>query len=233
MIEARLAHQRGRSCTEWLESYHTFSFGNYDEVSHRGWGALRVINEDRVKPGKGFATHPHHHMEIISYVLTGTLEHQDSLGHTTLIQAGEVQCMSAGQGILHSEFNPSTTEIVHFLQIWIEPSRRDREAHYDQKTFSFKEKHERWCLIASEEGRKGGLSIRQNAFMYGTLIDKGKTMFYELVPGRRAYLHVVQGEVKLNGLHLSNQDGAKIAQETVLTLSAVEQKTEVLLFDLP
>jgi len=231
MIVVRKAQDRGHANHGWLDSYHTFSFADYYDPREMGYGALRVINEDRVAPGQGFGTHAHRDMEIISYVLDGALEHKDSMGTGSLIRPGDVQRMSAGTGVLHSEFNPSPRQHVHFLQIWIEPNVQGVAPSYEQKNFSNSEKQGRLRLIASEDGAQGSVKIHQDANVYATVLYGEGTVSYTLAQDRRAYVHVVRGAVQLNGIELTAGDGAKISAERELHLSD-GKAAEVLLFDM-
>ncbi len=231
MITIRPGRERGRTTLSWLDSRHSFSFGHYDDPEHRGFGALRVINEDRVVPGGGFETHGHRDMEIVSYVLEGALEHKDSLGTGSVIRPGEVQRMSAGSGIRHSEFNPSTREPVHFLQIWIEPEVKDLEPSYEQKAFAESERRGRLRLIASRDGREGSVTLRQDVDLYAGLLDPGQSLVQALAEGRRAWAQVARGSLELNGQRLNAGDGAAITAEKRLEIEAKEA-AEILLFDM-
>lgn len=231
MIKLRPSQDRGHTKLSWLESRHTFSFGEYHDRKFQGLQQLRVINEDQVQPGKGFETHTHRDMEIISYVLEGTLAHKDSVGTSSLIRAGEVQRMSAGTGIRHSEYNPSKTLRVHFLQIWILPDRRGLEPSYEQRVFLRDEKHGRWRLVASKDGRDGAVTVHQDMELYITLLDPGDKLTYRLQTDRHAWVQVTRGEVILNGTRLVQGDGAAVSQEEILETSTMTQ-AEVLLFDL-
>jgi len=231
MIKLRPSQDRGHTKLSWLESRHTFSFGEYYDRKFQGFQQLRVINEDQVQPGKGFETHTHRDMEIISYVLEGTLAHRDSVGTSSLIRAGEVQRMSAGTGITHSEYNPSKTLRVHFLQIWILPDRRGLEPSYEQRAFLRDEKHGRWRLVASKDGRDGAVTVHQDMELYITLLDPGEKLNYRLQTERHAWVQVTRGEVVLNGNRLEQGDGAAVSQEEILETSTMTQ-AEVLLFDM-
>ena len=231
MITVRRSDARGHANHGWLDSRHTFSFADYYDPREMGFGSLRVINEDRVQPGKGFGTHPHRDMEIISYVLEGALEHKDSLGTGSVIRPGDVQRMSAGTGVLHSEYNPSPREPVHFLQIWIEPSVRGVKPSYEQKAFSADDKRGRLRLVASPDGADGSVSIHQDARVYAALLDGDKALTYAVPEGHRAYVHVARGSVQVNGQQLDAGDGAKIAAEAQLRFANGRQ-AELLLFDL-
>ena len=231
MITVRKSQDRGHADHGWLESYHTFSFADYYDPREMGFGTLRVINEDRVQGGKGFGPHPHRDMEIISYVLDGALEHKDSMGTGSVIRTADVQRMSAGTGVIHSEFNHSPTGLVHFLQIWIEPNRRGVKPGYEQKSFPVEEKRGRLRLIASPDGAHGSVTIQQDAWVYDTVLDGAEAVTHSLAPGHKAYLHVARGAVSVNGHALQAGDGAKIVAERQLQL-ANAQAAEVLLFDM-
>lgn len=232
MTETRLARDRGHANHGWLDSFHSFSFAGYHDPAHMGFGPLRVINEDRVQPGMGFGTHGHRDMEIISYVLEGALAHRDSMGNGSVIRPGDVQRMSAGTGVTHSEYNGSKEELVHFLQIWIEPDRRGMGPGYEEKHFDAASKRGRLRLIASPDGREGSVTIHQNALLYAGLFDGAEAADFALAAGRRAYVHVVRGELEVNGAKLGAGDALKIAAETAVRL-ANGRTAEVLLFDLP
>jgi hypothetical protein len=232
MITRRVAQDRGHAQHGWLDSYHTFSFADYYDPRHIGFRTLRVINEDRVQPGKGFGTHPHRDMEIISYVLEGALAHKDSLGTGSLIAPGEVQRMSAGTGVAHSEFNPSQAEPVHFLQIWILPERAGLPPSYEQRAFPAEEKRRKLRLVASHDGREGSVTIHQEVDLYTALLAPGETVTHRLTPGRHAWVQVARGAITLNDTALSAGDGAAVSEETLLTVTATDP-AEVLLFDLP
>jgi len=233
MITLRQANERGRADFGWLDSRHTFSFGNYHDPHHMGVGPLRVINEDRVQPGQGFNTHGHSDMEIISYVLEGALEHKDSLGTGSVIRPGDVQRMSAGTGIRHSEFNASKTELVHFLQIWLIPDRQGLAPSYEQKHFTDADRRGRLRLVASPDGRYGSVTVHLDTMLYVSLLDRGAMLEHVLAPGRLAWLQVARGRVDLNDTALQTGDGASVRGEQTLTLAAVADGTEVLFFDLP
>src|SRR6185295_13796399 len=231
MIVVRSAQDRGHANHGWLDSHHTFSFADYYDPREMGFGALRVINEDRVAPGKGFGTHPHRDMEIISYVLEGALAHKDSIGTGSVIRPGDVQRMSAGTGVLHSEFNPSPQDPVHFLQIWIEPNEYGIAPSYEQKNFSGDRKQGHLRLIASPDAADGSVKIHQDARVYAAVLDSGDVVNYSLPPSRKAYVQVARGVVELNDNALSAGDGAKVSGEQELRLSG-GKAAEVLLFDL-
>jgi quercetin 2,3-dioxygenase len=231
MIVKRPAEERGRADFGWLDSRHTFSFGEYYDPRHMGFRALRVINEDRVKPGYGFPTHPHRDMEIISYVLEGALAHRDSMGTGSVIRPGDVQRMSAGTGVLHSEMNPSPTEPVHFLQIWLMPAERGITPSYEEKRFDAAEKQGRLRLVASRDARDGALAIHQDVDLYAGILEHGESARLEMRPGRHAWLQVARGAVTVNGEALNQGDGAAVSDEAALELAATDN-AEVLVFDL-
>jgi hypothetical protein len=232
MITIRPAQARGNANFGWLDSRHTFSFGEYFDPNHMGFASLRVINEDKVTPGRGFGTHGHRDMEIISYVLEGALEHKDSIGTGSVIRPGDVQRMSAGTGIRHSEFNASQTEPVHFLQIWILPEQNGIAPGYEQKTFTETEKHGKLRLVGSRDGRDGSITIHQDIDLYAAVLHEGESVNHTLTPGRVAWLQVARGSVQLNDRTLNAGDGAAIAQEDQITLSSTSDAAEVLLFDM-
>jgi redox-sensitive bicupin YhaK (pirin superfamily) len=232
MIEIRKSEDRGRADHGWLRSYHTFSFADYYDPENMGFGHLRVINEDRIQPGTGFGTHGHRDMEIISYVLEGALAHKDSMGTGSTIVPGDVQRMSAGRGVRHSEFNPSKTSPVHFLQIWIEPARAGIDPGYEQTHVAAADKRGRLQLIASPDGRAGSVTIHQDATVWAALLDGDEAARHELAPGRRAYVHVARGGIRVNGTALAAGDAAMIEGERSVVLDH-GQSAEVLLFDLP
>lgn len=230
-LTVRRAEERGRADFGWLDSRHTFSFGEYFDPRHMGFGPLRVINDDRVAGGGGFPTHPHRDMEIISYVLDGALEHRDTLGTHSVIRPGDVQRMTAGTGVRHSEYNASDTESVHFLQIWIIPERQGLAPGYAQKAFSDTEKRDRLRLVASRDGRDGAITIHRDVDLYATLLSAGKSVTHEIAAGRGAWVHAARGALSLNGEALRTGDGVSVLGPAVLTLSATEE-TEALLFDM-
>jgi quercetin 2,3-dioxygenase len=231
MLQIRKSQDRGYADHGWLRSYHSFSFADYYDPQHVEFGALRVINEDRVAARKGFGTHAHRDMEIISYVLEGQLAHKDSIGTGSIIEPGDVQRMSAGSGVRHSEFNPSPDKPVHFLQIWIQPDQRDIPPSYEQKRFEAEAKRGRLRLIASPDGRKRSVTIHQDAYVYAGLFDDDERAMHTLDFGRRAYVHVARGEIRVNGEALEGGDAAKL---TDIAEVRVEQGkgAEVLVFDL-
>ena len=230
-IRIRRADARGRADFGWLDSRHTFSFGQYHDPAHMGYGPLRVINEDRVAPGQGFATHSHRDMEIVSYVLDGALAHRDSLGTGSVIRPGDVQRMSAGTGISHSEFNDSKTAPVHFLQIWIMPERQGIEPGYEQKTFTEAEKRGRLRLVASGDARDGSVKLHQDADLHAGVFEPGESTTFASRDGRKLWLQVARGRIALDGTTLAAGDGAAIAGGGTLELTALE-RAEVLLFDM-
>ena len=231
MSTLRVASERGRSNHGWLDSAHTFSFSSYYDSRHMGFGPLRVINDDRVTPGAGFGTHGHRDMEIISYVLEGALAHRDSLGNGSVIQPGDVQRMSAGTGIQHSEFNHSQVDPVHFLQIWIVPDRTGYPPSYEQKYYDAADKRGRLRLVASRDGREGSVSLHQDVDLYAALLDGEDTVEFELRGDRLAWLQVARGEVWVDGRELSAGDGLAIDQPGRLRLDRA-RSAEVLLFDM-
>src|SRR3972149_962295 len=231
MITRRPSHERGHANHGWLDSYHTFSFADYYDPKHMGFRHLRVINEDRVQPEGGFATHSHHDMEIITYVLDGSLEHRDSMGNQSIIVPGDVQRMSAGTGVTHSEYNPSHTEPVHLLQIWILPEKKGLPPSYQQWVFQPEEKRGALRLIASRNGRDGSVTVHQDVDLFAALLESGELLRHKLPPGRHAWLQVVGGAVALNGTLLFAGDGAAASDEDRLEITA-SKSSEVLLFDL-
>jgi len=231
MITPRRSNDRGHANHGWLDSYHTFSFAGYHDPREMGFATLRVINEDRVQGGMGFGSHPHRDMEIISYVLDGALEHKDSMGTGSVIRPGDVQRMSAGTGVFHSEYNHSPDELVHFLQIWIEPRQRGVKPGYEQKHFSAEDKKGRLRLVASPDGANDSVQIHQDAWVYASVLDGADAVTYALPTGHKAYVHVARGKVSVNGNVLEAGDGAKITAEPQLHFSEGQQ-AEVLLFDL-
>jgi redox-sensitive bicupin YhaK (pirin superfamily) len=232
MLDIRKGNDRGHAEHGWLDSFHSFSFADYYDPGHMGFGPLRVINEDRVQPGRGFGTHGHRDMEIISYVLAGGLAHKDSMGNGSTIRPGDVQRMSAGTGVTHSEFNASQDEPVHFLQIWIEPSTRGIRPGYEEKRFDADSKRGRLRLIASPDGAEGSVTIHQDARIYAAIVDGDDKLEYVLSPGRRAYVHVIDGGLEVNGQALVGGDAIKLMGEAQVKMSK-GANAEVLLFDLP
>ena len=231
MISIRRSEERGHFDHGWLDTRHTFSFGAYNDPAHMGFRQLRVLNEDRVRPGYGFPTHGHRDMEIISYVLAGALEHKDSLGTGSVIRPGELQRMSAGAGVRHSEFNPSPSEPLHFLQIWLLPERPGLPPSYEQKSFSEEERRGRPRLIASPGGRDGSVTIHQDADVYAALLGAKERVTQTLRPGRHAWVQIARGSVGLNGQTLTAGDGARISGEEEIDVTGREP-AELLLFDL-
>jgi redox-sensitive bicupin YhaK (pirin superfamily) len=231
MITVRKAQARGHARHGWLESFHTFSFADYYDPSHMGFRDLRVINEDRVQPGRGFGTHSHRDMEILSYVIDGSLEHRDSLGTGSVIRPGDVQRMSAGTGVTHSEYNPSQAELVHFLQIWILPEREGIEPSYEQRHFPPEERRGVLRLVASRAGREGSVRLHQDVELYAALLREGEAVEHALRPGRHAWVQVARGRCGVNGVGLEAGDGAALSGEASLALSGAGE-AEVLVFDL-
>lgn len=231
MLVVRKAAERGHANHGWLHTYHTFSFANYYDVNHMGFRALRVINEDWVAPGMGFPTHGHRDMEIITYVLEGSLEHKDSLGTGSVILPGEVQRMSAGSGIYHSEFNHSQSESVHLLQIWILPEEKGIQPSYEQKAFSLQKNPGKLHLVAAKNGQDGAVKVYQDMALYAGVLQAGDRTIYPLSDDRYAWLQVARGAVTVNGTPLDTSDGAAISQESQLEITATEE-AEILLFDL-
>ncbi len=231
MVEIRRSNERGLAEHGWLRSLHSFSFADYHDPEHMGYGPLRVINEDRVQPGQGFGTHGHRDMEIISYVLEGGLAHKDSMGNGSVIRPGDVQRMSAGTGVRHSEYNASERDPVHFLQIWIEPAVRGVAPGYEEKHFDDASKRGRLRLIASPDGRDGSVTIHQDAYLYAALLDGKDVVEFTQRPGRRTYVHLVRGEAQVDGQALEAGDAIKIAGEKSISISNARE-AELLLFDL-
>jgi redox-sensitive bicupin YhaK (pirin superfamily) len=231
MLQIRHANERGHFDHGWLDTYHTFSFADYVDPAHMGFRSLRVINEDRVAPGQGFGMHGHRDMEIVTIVLEGALEHRDSLGNGEVLRPGELQRMSAGTGIRHSEFNPSATDAVHLYQIWLLPGARNLTPSYEQKAFPDSEKRNRLQLVASPDGRDGALTIHQDAELYLATLTDGASVTHPLRASRSAWLQVLRGNVAVNGESLAAGDGVAASAETALTIRA-ESAAEILLFDL-
>jgi redox-sensitive bicupin YhaK (pirin superfamily) len=231
VIAVRPAAERGHADHGWLDTRHTFSFASYHDPGHMGFRSLRVINEDRVQPGEGFGTHAHRDMEILTWVLDGALEHKDSMGNGSVIRPGDLQRMSAGTGVTHSEFNPSREAPVHFLQIWLLPRERGLPPGYEQKHFTQEVRRGRLCLIAAGDGRGGAVTIHQDADVWAALLQAGESVRHALAPGRYAWLHVARGAVSLNGSMLGAGDGAAVSDEAELEITAAAP-AEVLLFDL-
>lgn len=231
IICVRHAKDRGHANHGWLDTRHTFSFADYYDPDYMGFRGLRVINEDRVKPGAGFGTHGHRDMEIISYVLEGAIAHKDSMGHTETLRPGEVQRMSAGTGVLHSEFNPSTKDPLHFYQIWIQPDRAGHTPEYEQKAFPESDRRGRLRLVVSPDGADGSLRIHADARMYSAILAPGELVTYDPAPGRHAWVQVARGSLRLGHESLSAGDGAAVTGSDSLRIEAAE-RAEVLLFDL-
>jgi redox-sensitive bicupin YhaK (pirin superfamily) len=232
MNTIRRSNERGHADHGWLDSYHSFSFADYFDSRYVEFGPLRVINEDRVAPGAGFGTHPHRDMEIISYVLAGELAHKDSLGNGSVIRPGDVQRMSAGTGVRHSEFNPSETQRLHFLQIWIKPEVTGIAPSYEEKHFSDAEKQGQLRLIASPDGRDGSVQIHQDASLYVGRFDGGEQASLDLKPHRRSYVHLVRGEARVNGVELGAGDALKVTDARAVGIDG-GRAAEILVFDLP
>ena len=230
-LTLRRSEERGKANFGWLDSKHSFSFGHYYDPEHMGFGPLRVINEDRVAPGGGFPTHPHNDMEIISYVLEGALEHKDSLGTGSVIRPGDVQRMSAGTGVRHSEYNASKTDPVHFLQIWIVPEKKGIAPSYEQKTFAEADKRDELRLIGSRDGRDGSVTIHRDVDLYASVLTPGQSVRHVLRSGRGAWVQVARGSVTLNGERLQAGDGVAIEQPREIAIEA-SHAAEVLLFDM-
>ena len=231
MIRIRKARDRGHFNFGWLDTYHTFSFGDYYDPSFMGFRSLRVINEDFVHAGRGFPKHSHRDMEIITYILEGGLEHRDSMGNGSVIRPGDVQRMTSGTGVSHSEANPSAENSVHLLQIWIIPQERGLTPGYEQKFFSDEQKQGSLCLIASAEGRDGSVMVNQDVSVYGAVVDNGQAVNHQLAPNRHAWIQVARGGVVVNGEKLDQGDGAAISGESKLTITG-QNRAEILLFDM-
>ncbi len=231
MIQVRKAHDRGHAQHGWLESYHTFSFAGYNDPSHMGFRSLRVINEDRLQPAKGFDTHSHRDMEILSYVLEGALEHNDSMGNGSVIRPNDIQLMRAGTGVTHSEYNHSKDELVHFLQIWILPDEKGLEPAYDQRHFPLEKRRGVLRLVASRDGREASVRIHQDTDLYVTVLEKDQSVTHALADGRYAWVQVARGSVRLNGNSLEESDGAALTGEATIDIAA-DGPAEILVFDL-
>jgi quercetin 2,3-dioxygenase len=231
MITIRKSEDRGHFDLGWLDTYHTFSFDQYYDPNHMGFRTLRVINEDRVQPGRGFPTHSHRDMEIVTFILEGALQHQDSMGNGSIIRPGDVQRMTAGTGVAHSESNPSQTDAVHLLQIWILPNERGLKPDYEQKAFSQEDKRAILRLIASADARDGSVRIHQDVNVYASLLEIGQEVVHQLAPNRHAWIQVARGAIAVNGEKLNESDGAAISGESNLTIVSRES-AEALLFDL-
>ena len=232
MLTLRPAHHRGHANHGWLDSYHTFSFANYFDPKHMGFGPLRVINDDRIAPGRGFATHGHHDMEIITYVLEGAIAHKDSMGSGSTVEPGNVQRMSAGRGVLHSEFNPLADKPTHMLQIWIEPDVSGIVPEYEEKQFSQEQKRGRLSQLVSPDGAEGSMVIHQDVRLYAGLFDGDESAELPLAAGRHAWVHVARGKITVNGQELGEGDALALSDEAAVTLGKGAQ-AEVLVFDLP
>jgi hypothetical protein len=231
MITVRKSEDRGHANHGWLNSYHSFSFANYYDPQHMGFRSLRVINEDTIDPGSGFPTHPHRDMEIITYVVSGAVAHKDSIGNIETVGAGGIQRFSAGTGITHSEFNPSNTEALHLLQIWILPEQQGITPSYEQKEFPSATKHGQWRVLANRDATDGAVKLHQDAALYATILEPGERRTYALKSDRHAWVQVVQGDITLNGRTLSKGDAAALSNETTLDFEA-STDAEMLLFDL-
>ncbi len=231
MLRIRKSEERGYADHGWLKSHHSFSFANYHDPDHMGWGNLRVINEDRIDPGTGFGRHGHRNMEIISYVLSGELAHQDSMGNIKGIPPGDVQRMSAGTGVMHSEFNHAKDQVTHFLQIWIEPNVQEIEPGYEQKSIPESEKRGRLRLVASSTGEHDSVLIHADARLYAGLFDENESAILDINPARKAYVHLVRGEISVNGKMISTGDAVLLEDESRIRLDRGLQ-AEVLVFDL-
>jgi redox-sensitive bicupin YhaK (pirin superfamily) len=232
MLTIRKAADRGRSKHDWLDSRHTFSFADYFDTAHVAFSKLRVINDDRVAPGRGFGTHGHRDMEIVSYVVEGAIEHKDSLGTGSIIRPGDVQRMTAGTGVRHSEFNPSTTEPLHFMQIWILPAAEGLAPGYEQRTFAPAERRGRWRLVASPDGREGSLTVHQDILLFAGNFDQDEAASLTFASGRKAWVQVVRGAISINGTRLQEGDGAAVEGERQLAFTD-GANAELLAFDLP
>ena len=232
MITLRPGSDRGKANFGWLDSRHTFSFGNYYDPANMGFGTLRVINEDKVTPGQGFSTHGHRDMEIISYVLDGGLAHKDNIGNGSVIRPGDVQRMSAGTGIMHSEYNASETDPVHFLQIWVLPEAAGIEPSYEQTYFAPEQKLNQLRLVGSRNGRDGSVTIHQDLDLYATVLQPEASVSHTMAADRQAWIHVAKGAVKLNGHDLTAGDGVAVSEAVALTLTGASEDAEVLLFDM-
>lgn len=232
MNTLRPAADRGHFKIDWLNSHHSFSFGEYYDPEHMGVSNLRVINDDTVAPGGGFATHGHQDMEIVSYVLAGELEHRDSMGNGSVIRPGDVQRMSAGRGVRHSEYNPSADKPVHFLQIWLQPNQKGIEPGYEQKTFPKDQRRGQLALLVSPDGREGSLTAFQDALMFGAMLGIGESVEHTLAEDRVAYVHLASGEAEINGQAMEAGDGLTLAAVGTVTLKGIDE-ADLLLFDLP
>jgi quercetin 2,3-dioxygenase len=233
MITIRPSEERGKVKFSWLDTKHTFSFGEYYDPNYMGFSTLRVINEDKVDPAQGFATHSHRNMEIITYIIEGELEHKDSMGNGSIIRRGDLQRMTAGKGVSHSEFNPSAQNLVHLLQIWILPDTQELEPSYEEKNFSREDKQGKLKLVGSKDGRDNSLIIHQDVNLYVGLINNNESLDYSTSIKRNLWVQIVKGKLHLNDQILSQGDGASVILEEKITITAVEDSTEFLLFDLP
>ena len=231
MIEIIPSDTRGQADHGWLKAKHTFSFAEYQNPERVHFGPLRVINEDRIAPGQGFGTHPHKDMEIVTYPISGSIEHKDSMGNGTVITAGEVQRMTAGTGVQHSEFNHSGSDELHLLQIWMFPERNDLEPGYEQKAFSREEKLNQLRLVASRDGRDGSVTVHQDVDLFASVVQEGKTLEHVVIKGRKVFVQIVSGEVAVNGNDLSSGDGMQITEETKVVIES-RSEAELLLFDM-
>ena len=232
MMNIRHSKDRGHANFGWLNAKHSFSFASYYDPNHMGFSDLRVINEDRIAPSKGFGTHSHKDMEIVTYVLAGELEHKDSIGNGSIIRVGDVQRMSAGSGIAHSEFNASAVTPVHLLQIWIEPNRFGIEPSYEQKNFSDEQKRGQLKLVASNDGRNDSMTIHQDASLYVSILENDDRLTYDVAENRAVWLQVVKGKLKINDRMVETGDGVSISEENAMSIVGVENESEFLLFDL-
>lgn len=234
MFTLRPENQRGHAHNNWLDSYHSFSFGEYYDASHMGFSKLRVINDDIVAPDMGFGMHPHANMEIISLILSGKLEHKDSMGNGAVLKKGDIQKISAGTGIYHSEFNPSSSEVVHFLQIWILPNIKDTKPSYEDKTFKPQDMTNQLCYIATPDGRHGSFTIQQDVEVFQCLLDANKEIIYKFEPKRKYWLQLAAGNIKANGQILIAGDGIAIEKEDLtLEIKGIDKQSNFLLFNLP
>lgn len=232
MKQIRAAESRGHANHGWLQSHHSFSFADYYDPEHMGVSILRVINDDHIAPSGGFPTHPHRDMEIVTYLMQGALEHRDSMGNGSVIRPGDIQRMSAGSGIRHSEFNPSDSEPTRLLQIWLLPNRQGISPGYAQQNFALQQRRGRLQLLVSPDGRDGSLSAQQDGLLYGTLLEQDQTLDHDLAPGRTAYVHLARGRAEINGEPLNEGDAITLTDETRIGMRGIEQ-AEILLFDLP
>jgi redox-sensitive bicupin YhaK (pirin superfamily) len=232
MLTHRRSDERGHADHGWLDARHSFSFAGYHDPAHMGFRVLRVINEDVIAPGQGFGTHPHRDMEILTYVIEGALEHKDNLGNGSVIRPGDVQWMSAGTGVMHSEFNPAADEPTHLLQIWILPDRPDREPDYGEKHFPADVRTDRLCLVASGDGADGAIGWGQDVRLYASLLSAGRAVTLDLAPGRHAWVQLIRGELEINGETLAAGDAVAASDERQLAIRAA-QDSEFLVFDLP